>query len=100
MYRHAIITNLLTHQSDLEDLHAIELASWNNIGHIQSHLSEHESAMQCRSHIYQTLKAIHSVYSMHRKIHYYLLKCSAGNNPIDLSIYNGYSLFSYNVPQH
>jgi tetratricopeptide (TPR) repeat protein len=38
-----------------EELRALELASWNNVGHIYSHFAEHENAMKCRVHIYQTL---------------------------------------------
>jgi hypothetical protein len=57
LYRNTVATNLLTHQDDFEELHTIELASWNNIGHIYSHLAAHENAMGCRAHIYQVLFA-------------------------------------------
>jgi tetratricopeptide (TPR) repeat protein len=42
-------------QAGFEDLHAIQLASWKNMGYIYSHLSEDEHAMQCRAYLYQAL---------------------------------------------
>jgi tetratricopeptide (TPR) repeat protein len=44
-------------ETGFEELRALELASWNNIGHIYTHFSEHENAMKCRVHVYQTLFA-------------------------------------------
>jgi tetratricopeptide (TPR) repeat protein len=49
--------SLISDEAGFEGLHAIELASWNNIGHIYSHLAEHENAMNCRAHLYQALFA-------------------------------------------
>jgi hypothetical protein len=57
LYQLATTTSLLTNQDDFQDLHAIQLASWNNVGHIYSHLSEHENEMKCRVHLYQALFA-------------------------------------------
>jgi hypothetical protein len=57
LYQLATTTSLLTNQGDFQDLHAIQLASWNNVGHIYSHFSEHENAMKCRVHLYQALFA-------------------------------------------
>jgi tetratricopeptide (TPR) repeat protein len=49
--------SLISDEAGFEDLHAIELASWNNIGHIYCHLAEHENAGKCRVHLYQALFA-------------------------------------------
>jgi hypothetical protein len=57
LYQLATITGLLTNQGDFQDLHAIQLACWNNAGHIYSHFSEQENAMKCRVHLYQALFA-------------------------------------------
>jgi hypothetical protein len=55
LYRLATTTSLLADQGDFQDLHAIQLASWNNVGHIYSHFYEHEKAMKCRVHLFRTL---------------------------------------------
>jgi hypothetical protein len=39
----------------LEDLYVIQLASWNNMGHIYSHLAEKEDALRCRALLHQAL---------------------------------------------
>jgi hypothetical protein len=57
LYRLAMTSSLLTSQVDFQDLHAIQLASWKNVGHIYSHFSEHEKAMKCRVHLFQALFA-------------------------------------------
>jgi hypothetical protein len=49
LYRLATTTSLLTDQGE------IQLASWNNVGHIYSHFSEHEKAMKCRTHLFKAL---------------------------------------------
>jgi tetratricopeptide (TPR) repeat protein len=54
---YAMTISLVSDEAGFEGLHAIELASWNNIGQIYSHLAEHENAMECRAHLYQTLFA-------------------------------------------
>ncbi len=33
----------------------IQLASWNDLGYIYSHFSDHENAMKCRVYLYQAL---------------------------------------------
>jgi hypothetical protein len=57
LYQLTATTSLLTTQGDFQDLHAIQLASRNNVGHIYSHFSEHENAMKCRGQLYQALFA-------------------------------------------
>jgi hypothetical protein len=57
LYQLATTASLLTNQGDFQELHAIQLASWNNVGHIYSHFSGHENAMKCRVHLYQALFA-------------------------------------------
>jgi hypothetical protein len=47
----------MTVQACFKDLRAIELASWNNMGYIYSHFSEHENARRCRVYLCQTLFA-------------------------------------------
>jgi tetratricopeptide (TPR) repeat protein len=54
---YSMTISLISDEAGFEGLRAIELASWNNIGHIYSHLSEHENAMKCRVHLYQALFA-------------------------------------------
>jgi hypothetical protein len=51
----------------LEDLYVIQLASWNNMGHIYSHLAEKEDAIRCRALLHQALfeDAALSLVSMH-----------------------------------
>jgi hypothetical protein len=57
LYQLAATTSLLTNQDDFQDLQAIQLASWNNVGHIYSHFSEHENAMKYRVYLFQALFA-------------------------------------------
>jgi hypothetical protein len=47
----------ITEEASFEDLRTIQLASWNNMGYIYSHFSEHENAMKCRVYLYQGLFA-------------------------------------------
>jgi hypothetical protein len=54
---YSMVISSMTDQARFEDLHAIELASWNNMGYIYSHFSEHENARKCRVYLYQTLFA-------------------------------------------
>jgi hypothetical protein len=55
LYQLATTMRLLTNQSNLHDLHPIQLASWNNVGHIYSHFNEHEKAMKCRVDLFRAL---------------------------------------------
>lgn len=57
LHLYSMAISLINDETGFEDLHALELASWNNIGYIYSHLSEHENAMKCRVHLYQALFA-------------------------------------------
>jgi hypothetical protein len=52
-----MVISLITDEAGFEDLHEIKLASWNNMGYIYSHFSEHENARKCRVYLYQTLFA-------------------------------------------
>jgi tetratricopeptide (TPR) repeat protein len=57
LHLYSMAISLINDETGFEELHALELASWNNIGYIYSHFSEHENAMKCRVHLYQTLFA-------------------------------------------
>jgi tetratricopeptide (TPR) repeat protein len=54
---YSMAISLVSDDTGFEGLHAIQLASWNNIGYIYSRLSEHENAMEYRVHLYQALFA-------------------------------------------
>ena len=47
--------SLLSRPGYLEDLYVIQLASWNNMGNIYSHLAETEDAIRCRALLHQAL---------------------------------------------
>jgi tetratricopeptide (TPR) repeat protein len=57
LHLYSMAISLIADESGFEELRALELASWNNIGYIYSHFSEHENAMKCRMHLYQNLFA-------------------------------------------
>jgi hypothetical protein len=45
----------ITEEASFKDLQTIQLASWNDLGYIYSHFSDHENAMKCRVYLYQAL---------------------------------------------
>jgi hypothetical protein len=57
LHLYSMAISLINGETGFEELRVLELASWNNIGHIYSHFSEDENAMKCRVHVYQTLFA-------------------------------------------
>jgi hypothetical protein len=59
--------SLLSSPGAMEDLYVIQLVSWNNMGHIYSHLTEKEDAIRCRALLHQALfeDAALSLGSMH-----------------------------------
>jgi hypothetical protein len=46
---------LLSPQDGFGNMFVIQLASWNNMGHIYSHFCEEEKAIQCRARLYRAL---------------------------------------------
>jgi hypothetical protein len=60
--------NLFSHPGGgWDDLYAIQLASWNNMGHVHSHLAKKDDAIRCRALLYQALfeDAVFSLGLMH-----------------------------------
>jgi hypothetical protein len=95
LYRLATTSSWLTHQGGFHDLHALELASWNNVGYIYSHFSEHENAMKCRMHLYQNLFAdpatsLRLTYGYSYSLFYLFMVCSeVGRREMRLSLPSG-----------
>jgi tetratricopeptide (TPR) repeat protein len=52
---YSMAISLIPDEAGFEDLRAIQLASWKNMGYIYSRLSEDENAMQCRAYLHQVL---------------------------------------------
>jgi hypothetical protein len=52
-----VATALLAYQDGFQALYVIQRASWNNMGHIYSHFSEQEGAMQCQVYLDESLLA-------------------------------------------
>jgi hypothetical protein len=47
--------SLLSSPGAVEDLYVIQLVSWNNMGHVYSHLAEEKDAIRCRALLHQAL---------------------------------------------
>jgi hypothetical protein len=47
--------SVLSRPGALEDQYVIQLVSWNNMGHIYSHLAKQEDAIRCRTLLHQAL---------------------------------------------
>jgi hypothetical protein len=55
IYQLCMDTSWLSRPGGLEDLYVIQLASWNNMGNIYSHLAGKEEAIRCRALLHQAL---------------------------------------------